>query len=109
MLYPLSDTAGLEAVLTRRGKAHRSQTKPPVSSRQNRPKRPENLHFQTGFVVLKGRWVVGRSFSWLVHWGGLLRDRAGRPDVSATRIAFAAVLSGVEVLLNPIPTQAAAR
>jgi transposase len=64
---------------------------------------------QTGFVVLKSRWVVGRSFGWLVHWGGLLRDRAGRPDVSATRIAFAAVLSGVEVLLNPIPTQAAAR
>jgi hypothetical protein len=38
-----------------------------------------------------------------------LRDRAVRPDVSATRIAFAASLSGVEALLNPIPTQAAAR
>jgi hypothetical protein len=29
-------------------------------------------------------------------------------DVSAARIAFAAVLSAVEVLLNPMPTQAAA-
>jgi hypothetical protein len=52
--------------------------------------------------------VVERSFGWLVHWGGLLRDRAGRLDVSAARIAFAAVLSGVEALLNPMPTQDAA-
>jgi hypothetical protein len=43
-----------------------------------------------------------------VHWGGLLRDRAGRLDVSAARIAFAATLSGVEALLNPIPVQDAA-
>jgi len=63
---------------------------------------------QTGFVVLAGRWVVERSFGWLVHWGGLLRDRAGRLDVSAARIAFAAVLSGIEALLNPMPTQVAA-
>src|SRR5215210_5033108 len=61
---------------------------------------------QTGFVVLAGRWVVERSFGWLVHWGGLLRDRAGRLDVSAARIAFAAALSGIEALLNPMPTQA---
>src|SRR6185437_13417607 len=63
---------------------------------------------QKGFVVLAGRWVVERSFGWLVHWGGLLRDRAGRLDVSAARIAFAAVLSGVESLLNPMPVQDAA-
>jgi putative transposase len=63
---------------------------------------------QKGFVVLKGRWVVERSFGWLVHWGGLLRDRAGRLDVSAARIAFAAAPSGIEALLNPMPTQAAA-
>src|SRR3954463_9892696 len=64
---------------------------------------------QTGFVVLAGRWVVERSFGWLVHWGGLLRDRAGRLDVSAARIAFAASLSGVEALLNPMPVQDTAR
>ena len=64
---------------------------------------------QTGFVVLAGRWVVEHSFVWLVHWGGLLRDRAGRLDVSAARIAFAASLSGVEALLNPMPVQDAAR
>ena len=64
---------------------------------------------QTGFVVLAGRWVVERSFGWLVHWGGLLRDRAGRLDVSAARLAFAASLSGVEALLNPMPVQDAAK
>jgi transposase len=63
---------------------------------------------QKGFVVLERRWVVERSFGWLVHWGGLLRDRAGRLDVSAARIAFAAILSGVEALINPAPIQAAA-
>jgi putative transposase len=63
---------------------------------------------QKGFVVLERRWVVERSFGWLVHWGGLLRDRAGRLDVSTARVAFAAVLSGVEALINPMPIQAAA-
>ena len=62
---------------------------------------------QTGFVVLEGRWVVERSFGWLVSWGGLLRDRAGRLDVSAARVAFAAALSGIEALLNPMPVRAA--
>jgi len=40
-----------------------------------------------------------------VHWGGLLRDRAGRLDVSAARIACAAMLSGVEALINPLPVR----
>lgn len=54
-----------------------------------------------GFVVLAGRWVVERSFGWLVHWGGLLRDRAGRLDIAAARIACAAVLASTEALINP--------
>jgi hypothetical protein len=29
-------------------------------------------------------------------------------DVSAARVAFAAVLSGIEALINPMPIQAAA-
>lgn len=61
---------------------------------------------QKGFVVLGRRWVVERSFGWLAHWGGLLRDRAGRLDVAATRIACAAVLSGVADIINPLPAQA---
>jgi transposase len=63
---------------------------------------------QKGFVVLARRWVVERSFGWLAHWGGLLRDRAGRLDVSAARLAFAAALSSVEALLNPMPVRAMA-
>jgi hypothetical protein len=45
--------------------------------------------------------VAERSFGWLTHWGGLLRERAGR-------LAFVAVLSGVQALLNPKPSRMAA-
>ena len=61
---------------------------------------------QKGLMVLKRRWVAGRSFGWLAHWGGLLHDRAGRLDVAAARITCAAVLTGVEALINPAPAQA---
>lgn len=57
---------------------------------------------QKGFVVLAGRWVVERSFGWLTPWGGLLRDRAGRLDVAAGRIACAAVLASTEAPINPV-------
>ena len=56
--------------------------------RRKRP-RPE------GFVVLAGCWVTERSFGWLTHWGGLLRDRAGRRDVTA-------VLASVQALINTV-------
>jgi transposase len=59
-----------------------------------------------GFVVLARRWVVERSFGWLSHWAGLAKDRAGRLDVSAARVALACVLSGMEALLNPMPIRA---
>src|SRR3954447_7829308 len=49
-----------------------------------------------GFVVLARRWVVERGFGWLSHWGGLARDRAGRPDVSAARLAVVGILPGFE-------------
>ena len=56
---------------------------------------------QKGFALLPRRWVVERSFGWLTHWGGLLRDRAGRLDVAAARIECAAVLAATEALINP--------
>ena len=62
-----------------------------------------------GFVVLARRWVVERSFGWLSHWGGLARDRAGRLDVSAARLALVGILSGFEALLNPMPVRAPAQ
>ena len=57
---------------------------------------------QKGFAVLPRRWVVERSFGWLAHWGGLLRDRAGRLDVAEARITCAAVLATTEALINPV-------
>jgi putative transposase len=62
-----------------------------------------------GFVVLARRWVVERSVGWLSHRGGLARDRAGRLDVSAARLAVVGILSGFEALLNPMPIRAPAR
>ena len=62
-----------------------------------------------GFHVLPRRWVVERSFGWLAHWGGLLRDRAGRLDVATARLACVTVLSGLEALLNPMPVKYAAQ
>ena len=62
-----------------------------------------------GFVVLARRWVVERSFGWLSHWGGLARDRGGRLDVSAARLALVGIISGFEALLNPMPVRAPAQ
>lgn len=56
---------------------------------------------QKGFVVLACRWIVERSFGWLTHGGGLPYERAGRLDVAAGRLTWAAVLSGTETLLAP--------
>jgi len=54
---------------------------------------------QKGFAALPRRWVVERRFAWLTSWGGLLRDRAGRLDVSAARLH--AALVATEDLINP--------
>jgi len=47
---------------------------------------------QKSFAVLPRRWAIERSFGWLTHWGGLLRNRAGCLDVSAAHIASTAAL-----------------
>jgi putative transposase len=62
-----------------------------------------------GFVLLPRRRVVERSFGWLSHWRGLAKDRAGRLDVSAARLAVVGILSGFEAVLNPMPVRAPAR
>jgi len=56
---------------------------------------------QTGFVVPKRRWVVERTFGWFSHWGGLLRERAGRLDVATGRLACVACLMAANALNNP--------
>src|SRR3954449_13259171 len=61
---------------------------------------------QSGKIVQR---TVERSFAWLAHWGGLARDRGGRLDVSAARLALVGIISGFEALLNPMPVRAPAR
>jgi putative transposase len=57
---------------------------------------------QSSAVPPPRRWVVERSFGWLTHWDGLLRDRASRLDIAAARIACAAVLAATAALINPL-------
>lgn len=56
---------------------------------------------QKGFVVLERRWLVERTLGWFSHWGGLLRERAGRLDVATGRLAFVACLMALTALANP--------
>ena len=56
---------------------------------------------QKGFVVLERRWLVERTFGWLSHWGGLLRERVGRLDVATGRLACVACLMAANALNNP--------
>ncbi len=56
---------------------------------------------QKGLVVLTRRWLVERTLGWFSHWGGLLRERAGRLDVATGRLAFVACLMALTALANP--------
>lgn len=53
--------------------------------------------------------MVPARVGWLAHLGGLPRGRARSLDVSVAHIALAAVLSGVEVLLDSGLPQVPAR
>ena len=44
---------------------------------------------QQGFEVLPRRWVVERTFGWMVRWRRLVRDYEGRIDVSEAMIHVA--------------------
>lgn len=39
-----------------------------------------------GFVVLPKRWIVERTFGWLIRHRRLVRDFEARADVSATMV-----------------------
>ena len=56
---------------------------------------------QKGFVVLERRWLVERTFGWFSHWGGLLRECAGRLDVATGRLTCVASLMAAGALNNP--------
>ena len=44
---------------------------------------------QVGFAVLPRRWVVERTFGWMVRWRRLVRDYERRPDVSEAMVYIA--------------------
>ncbi|SFL98559.1 Transposase DDE domain-containing protein [Methylobacterium pseudosasicola] len=60
---------------------------------------------QTSVVVLERRRVVERTFGWLGRWGGLLRERAGRLDVTTGRLACLASLMAARAFNNPARDQ----
>ncbi len=47
------------------------------------------LERQHTFIPLPRRWVVERSFGWMVQWRRLVRDYEGRIDVSSEMIYVA--------------------
>ena len=58
------------------------------------------LENQQGFQVLPRRWVVERSFGWLMRWRRLVRDHEARIDVSE---AMAYVAMGFILLRRVTP------
>ncbi|TWB21653.1 DDE family transposase [Nitrospirillum viridazoti] len=44
---------------------------------------------QKGFQVLPRRWVVERTFGWMIRWRRLVRDYEKRTDVSQAMIYVA--------------------
>ena len=43
----------------------------------------------SGFQVLPKRWIVERTFGWLVHWRRLVRDFEVHPDSARARMSLA--------------------
>lgn len=44
---------------------------------------------QVGFAVLSRRWVVERTFGWMIRWRRPARDYERRPDVSEAMVYIA--------------------
>jgi transposase len=45
---------------------------------------------ETGFVLLPRRWVIERTFAWMIKHRRLIRDHEGRLDVAETMLTIAA-------------------
>lgn len=56
---------------------------------------------QKGFEVLPRRWVVERTFGWMIRWRRLVRDYERRIDVSTAMIHVA--MAGVLIRRNAHP------
>jgi transposase len=60
---------------------------------------------QKGFEVLPRRWVVERTFGWMMRWRRILRDYEQRIDVSQAMIlvAMGGVTYCAETLIRDFP------
>ena len=56
---------------------------------------------QKGFQVLPRRWVVERTFGWMIRWRRLVRDYEKRIDVSTAMIHVA--MGGLLIRRNAHP------
>lgn len=56
---------------------------------------------QKCFKVLPRRWVVARTFGWMIRWRRLVRDHEQRIDVSQAMILVA--IGGVMLCRNAHP------
>ena len=56
---------------------------------------------QKGFKVLPRRWVVERTFGWMIRWRRLVRDYEQRIDVSKAMILVA--MGGIMLRRNAHP------
>ncbi len=56
---------------------------------------------QKGFKVLPRRWLVERTFGWMIRWRRLVRDYEQRIDVSQAMIMVA--IGGIMLRRNAHP------
>ena len=57
--------------------------------------------FPKGFRPLPRRWVVERTFSWIVRWRRLCRDHEGLPSSSEALISIAMSFRMLSLLAPP--------
>ncbi|WP_201365229.1 transposase [Dictyobacter formicarum] len=61
--------------------------------------------FPSGFHPQSRRWVVERSFSWIVHWRRLARDHEGLPESSEAFIKLSACYRLLTRLAPALPSR----
>ena len=60
--------------------------------------------FPKGFRVLPRRWVIERSFAWMVRWRRLCRDHEGLPECSESFIKLSASARMLTLLAPYVPS-----
>lgn len=60
--------------------------------------------YAKGFRPLPRRWVIERSFSWIVRWRRLCRDHEGLPETSEAFIKLSASYRMLTKLAPSVPS-----